>query len=218
VDVLVLGPIEVHDERGVLDLGPPEQRAMLALLAVHADALVPVDTLVEELWDGRPPRQAEAGPQTYVSNLRRLLEPGRASRAATVRVVLHPHLGPGHAAAGALVGTGNLDAEPQVWTAPAGTTAPPSDPAPAGTTPLPWRPAPVDWRAAADRGERLGTPDLALVGATAGRCRRRPGPSSASPTASSSSCRAGRRHPRPALDRCTSPSTRMPSDSAARTT
>jgi DNA-binding SARP family transcriptional activator len=80
VDVLVLGPVEVHDERGVLDLGPPKQRALLALLALRADTAVPVDTLVDELWAGRPPRQAEAGLQTYVSNLRRLLEPGRAVR------------------------------------------------------------------------------------------------------------------------------------------
>src|SRR4051794_5032507 len=60
---------------------------------------------------------------------------------------------------------GRLDAEPSVWTAPPGTTAPPSDPAPPGATPPPWRPGPADWRPAADRAERLGVPDVTLVGA-----------------------------------------------------
>ena len=35
-----------------------------------------------ELWEGRPPQKAEAGLQTYVSNLRRLLEPARGPRSA----------------------------------------------------------------------------------------------------------------------------------------
>jgi DNA-binding SARP family transcriptional activator len=82
VDVLVLGPVEAHDERGTVDLGPPKQRALLALLALRADAVVPAETIVEELWEGRPPRKAEAGLQTYVSNLRRLLEPARGPRSA----------------------------------------------------------------------------------------------------------------------------------------
>jgi hypothetical protein len=60
---------------------------------------------------------------------------------------------------------GRLDAEPSVWSAPPGTTAPPSDPAPPGAAPPPWREAPVDWRRAADRAERLGVPDITLVGA-----------------------------------------------------
>jgi hypothetical protein len=60
---------------------------------------------------------------------------------------------------------GRLDAEPRVWTAAPGTTAPPSDPAPTGVTPPPWQQAPADWRAAADRAERLGVPDLTLLGA-----------------------------------------------------
>jgi hypothetical protein len=60
---------------------------------------------------------------------------------------------------------GRLDAEPSVWTAPPGTIVPPSDPAPPGGTPPPWQPGPPDWRLGADRAERLGLPDVTLVGA-----------------------------------------------------
>jgi hypothetical protein len=60
---------------------------------------------------------------------------------------------------------GDLDAEPRVWSAPRGTTAPPSDPAPSGSTPPPWRPAPTDWHEAARRAEHLGVPDVTLAGA-----------------------------------------------------
>ena len=64
---------------------------------------------------------------------------------------------------------GDLAAPPEVWTAPAGTNAPASDPAPArvvtgdgthtGSAPL----APLDWRPFADRAERLGSPVVTLT-------------------------------------------------------
>ncbi len=66
---------------------------------------------------------------------------------------------------------GRLDVAPQVWTAPAGTVAPASDPAPA---PAPrydasrtssWRTPSDDWRPAAARAERLGRPVLTVAGA-----------------------------------------------------
>jgi hypothetical protein len=41
---------------------------------------------------------------------------------------------------------GNTDKQPQVWTAPEGTTAEPSDPAPQGAKPSPWNSPAADWR------------------------------------------------------------------------
>jgi hypothetical protein len=64
---------------------------------------------------------------------------------------------------------GDLAAPPETWTAPAGTTAPPSDPAPApptksgaahtGSASV----APSDWRPFAARAERLGAPVVTLT-------------------------------------------------------
>jgi DNA-binding SARP family transcriptional activator len=77
----VLGPVEaVVGDRSV-DLGPPKQRALLALLASRVGRPVAVDALLGELWSGDPPPVAMTSLLVYVSNLRRVLEPNRAPRA-----------------------------------------------------------------------------------------------------------------------------------------
>lgn len=47
---------------------------MLALLALNANRVVGTDTLFAELWDDRPPRSAATTLQTYVYQLRRILD------------------------------------------------------------------------------------------------------------------------------------------------
>jgi DNA-binding SARP family transcriptional activator/streptogramin lyase len=69
----ILGPLEVRDERGELSLGSGRQRALLALLLVHANELVSTERLIEELWSGPPPASAQKALQGYVSQLRRAL-------------------------------------------------------------------------------------------------------------------------------------------------
>jgi DNA-binding SARP family transcriptional activator len=76
----VLGSFEVHDEDGPLALGGLKQRAVLAVLALTPGRSVSADRLIDEVWGAEPPRQAAASLQAYVSNLRRVLEPGRAAR------------------------------------------------------------------------------------------------------------------------------------------
>ncbi|OHV35525.1 transcriptional regulator [Parafrankia soli] len=89
--IQVLGPVEVLLGGAPLDLGPPKQRALLALLLAAGDTVIPVETIIERLWDGQPPASATASLQVYVSNLRRLLEPERDPRArATVLVTQAP--------------------------------------------------------------------------------------------------------------------------------
>ena len=73
----MLGPLQLEVDGALVPLGPPKQRAVLALLAMHADRVVPVDTIIESIWDGAPPANAVGNLQAYVSNLRRLLEPDR---------------------------------------------------------------------------------------------------------------------------------------------
>ncbi|MBV9142607.1 MAG: tetratricopeptide repeat protein [Pseudonocardiales bacterium] len=71
----------------LVDLGPPRQRALFGLLLSRIDQLVAVDVLIDELWSGNPPAAALTSLRTYVSNLRRVLEPGRSPRGPTT--VLH---------------------------------------------------------------------------------------------------------------------------------
>jgi DNA-binding SARP family transcriptional activator/class 3 adenylate cyclase len=73
----ILGPLEVRLERGQVPLGAAKQRALLAILLVHANELVPSDRLIEELWPA-PPETAANTLQVYVGKLRKALEPERA--------------------------------------------------------------------------------------------------------------------------------------------
>ena len=76
----ILGPFEVLDGQRRVELGRPEQRLLLAVLLVHANRVVALDRLIEQLWGEQPPAQATASLQAYIANLRRALEPGRRAR------------------------------------------------------------------------------------------------------------------------------------------
>ncbi|USA04132.1 winged helix-turn-helix domain-containing protein [Streptomyces lydicamycinicus] len=76
----VLGPVRAWRGDRPLPLGPPQQRAVLAMLLLHAGRPVPVSQLVDALWDERPPPRAVGTVRTYISRLRGLLEPERAPR------------------------------------------------------------------------------------------------------------------------------------------
>jgi DNA-binding SARP family transcriptional activator len=104
VQFRLLGPLEAQDGERRVELGRPKQRVLLAVLLVHANQVVSLDRLVEELWGEQPPPQAAASLQTYVSNLRRALEPGRPARAPSRVLVSQP---PGYRL---VVGAGDLDA------------------------------------------------------------------------------------------------------------
>ena len=69
----VLGPLIVRTAGREVTPGPAKQRALLALLIVHRNEIVPVDTLVDGLWDGRPPATAHKIIQGYVSQVRRAI-------------------------------------------------------------------------------------------------------------------------------------------------
>ncbi|MEU3913074.1 MULTISPECIES: AfsR/SARP family transcriptional regulator [Streptomyces] len=73
---LVLGPLEVRRAGAVCTPSQLKRRALLAILLLHANRMASADMLIEELWDGHPPRSAQATLQMYVSGLRRTLDPG----------------------------------------------------------------------------------------------------------------------------------------------
>ena len=66
----VLGPLEAMDNGQPVDLGPPQQRALLALLLVHANRVMTTDRILEELW-GEDAAGKENAMWVYVSRLRR---------------------------------------------------------------------------------------------------------------------------------------------------
>ena len=72
----ILGPLEVRREGTQVALGAAKQRALLAILLVHANELVSSDRLIEELWP-QPPETAANTLQVYVGKLRKALEPER---------------------------------------------------------------------------------------------------------------------------------------------
>ncbi|MCE7006866.1 tetratricopeptide repeat protein [Kibdelosporangium philippinense] len=77
----VLGPLRAWREAAEIDLGPPQQRLLLAVLLVREGRPVGVDTLVDLLWENDPPASAVNVVHRYVGALRRLFEPGLPPRA-----------------------------------------------------------------------------------------------------------------------------------------
>jgi DNA-binding SARP family transcriptional activator len=71
VQFRILGPLEALDGDRQLDLGAPGQRAVLTVLLLHANEIVPTDRLADDLWPGSVPRTAAKTIQVYVSNLRK---------------------------------------------------------------------------------------------------------------------------------------------------
>ena len=66
----VLGPLLVRDESGALPPRAAKQRTLLATLLLRAGRVVPVDQLVEMIWDGEPPATALPSLRNYVLRLR----------------------------------------------------------------------------------------------------------------------------------------------------
>jgi DNA-binding SARP family transcriptional activator len=77
IEFRLLGPLEVHRKHGPVALGPPQQRALLALLLLNANRVVSRDRLIDELWGEQPPATATKLVHVYVSRLRKALEPDR---------------------------------------------------------------------------------------------------------------------------------------------
>lgn len=79
----VLGPLEVSEDGRPVDLGGPTQRALLAILLVHASEVVSVERLIDELWGDEPPATAVKTLQAHVSRLRRALNAAGEGRLQT---------------------------------------------------------------------------------------------------------------------------------------
>jgi DNA-binding SARP family transcriptional activator len=73
VEFSVLGPLEAVVEGRSVPLPAAKPRALLALLLLNRNRVVPVGELVEELWSGEPPETATKALQVYISQLRKAI-------------------------------------------------------------------------------------------------------------------------------------------------
>ncbi|MFJ6141224.1 BTAD domain-containing putative transcriptional regulator [Kitasatospora sp. NPDC092286] len=69
----LLGPLQVEHDGQPLRITGPKVRTLLALLLCSPDEAVRVDSLVDLLWDGNPPRTAVASLHNHVNRLRTAL-------------------------------------------------------------------------------------------------------------------------------------------------
>ena len=62
----ILGPLEVSHAGRELPLAGSKQRAVLAILLLHANEVVSTDRLIHELWSEHPPPSAAKSLQVYI--------------------------------------------------------------------------------------------------------------------------------------------------------
>jgi tetratricopeptide (TPR) repeat protein/DNA-binding SARP family transcriptional activator len=65
-----LGPIELWSAGERQDLGSARARSILVMLLLAPRVMIPVETLIDRLWDARPPAKARESLSVYVARLR----------------------------------------------------------------------------------------------------------------------------------------------------
>jgi YVTN family beta-propeller protein len=85
IDYRLLGPLEVAIDGHALDVGGLKQRALLAILLLHANQPVRRDVLIDQLWDERPPAGADHAVGVYIWRLRKTLDPVAGSPCVLTR-------------------------------------------------------------------------------------------------------------------------------------
>ena len=87
----ILGPLEVLENGRRLELGGAKQRALLAVLLLHANEVVSTDRLIDALWEEDAPETGRKALQVYVSQLRKVLGKERiATRPPGYRLGVEP--------------------------------------------------------------------------------------------------------------------------------
>jgi DNA-binding SARP family transcriptional activator len=73
MDFRILGPMEAHEEGREVALGGSKQRALLAVLLLHANETLSTDRLIDELWGESAPPTSVKAVQVQISRLRKTL-------------------------------------------------------------------------------------------------------------------------------------------------
>jgi DNA-binding SARP family transcriptional activator len=71
MDFRILGPLDVVGPDGPIRIDGGKVRALLELLLLHANEVIPGDRLVDSLWGDSPSESAEHAVEVYISRLRR---------------------------------------------------------------------------------------------------------------------------------------------------
>ncbi|WP_412543105.1 BTAD domain-containing putative transcriptional regulator [Longispora sp. K20-0274] len=71
----LLGPVRFEYDGQVMVVRRRQERCGLCLLLLEAGRAVPVERLLELLWDGRAPASSRATVHTYIARLRRMIAP-----------------------------------------------------------------------------------------------------------------------------------------------
>jgi DNA-binding SARP family transcriptional activator len=87
----LLGPLEVRHHGTPVRITATKQRAVLAVLLLHHGRVVPIGTIVDQLWGEHPPTTATITARNYISRLRALLpEPVVQSGPGGYRIDVRP--------------------------------------------------------------------------------------------------------------------------------
>jgi DNA-binding SARP family transcriptional activator len=80
----MLGPLQASANGADLPLGAAKQRAVLAILLINRNRIVPIDSLIDAVWQEQPPPEARGSLHAHISRLRRLVSDAGADPAAMV--------------------------------------------------------------------------------------------------------------------------------------
>ncbi|MDX2545367.1 BTAD domain-containing putative transcriptional regulator [Streptomyces sp. WI04-05B] len=81
----LLGPVRAWRGKDEIALGPPQQRALLAVLLLAEGSQVSVDRLVDAVWGTEAPASARGILRTYIHRLRKVLEPAGDPASSVIR-------------------------------------------------------------------------------------------------------------------------------------
>jgi YVTN family beta-propeller protein len=101
----ILGPLEVRKGGRPVEIGGPKQRALLAVLVLHANEVISQDELIDALWGEAPPATAAKTLHAHIWRLRRALDGDVPQPASDGRLATRGH---GYVLE---IGPGELDAE-----------------------------------------------------------------------------------------------------------
>src|SRR5690349_19472145 len=87
--IRILGRLDACDGDVEVDLGGRRQRAVLAVLILARGDIVPADRIADYVWGQDLPANVNGAVQSYVSHLRRLLDPKGAPRSRGGIIVGH---------------------------------------------------------------------------------------------------------------------------------
>ncbi|WP_079151799.1 BTAD domain-containing putative transcriptional regulator [Streptomyces sp. RTd22] len=81
----LLGPVRAWRGQDEIALGPPQQRAVLAVLLLAEGSQVSVGRLVDAVWGTEAPASARGILRTYIHRLRKVLEPAGDTPSSMIR-------------------------------------------------------------------------------------------------------------------------------------